>query len=86
MIGVTGRLLGTIYPDAGLIESGCAVVLVDVDPASAGRPATPETMESIGQPRWLDRAAARAAIASGEIRCGVTLAALTLWWATTDQG
>jgi ADP-ribose pyrophosphatase len=89
LTGGTPRTLGVIYPDTGLIETGVTVVRIDVDPReagnAAGRPAAPEAMESIGAPRWFGEGAARDAIVAGEIRCGVTLAALTLLWASRGR-
>ena len=84
--GLSGRsaqLLGTIFPETGLVESDCSVVRVEV--SSASQPtATPEAMESVGAPRWFGRDDLRRAIRAGDIRCGVTLAALGLLWATQD--
>lgn len=84
LVGGGSRILGTVYPETGLIESYCNVVCVDVGGA-ADRPSAPEVMESVGTPRWFGDGALRKAITEGQIRCGVTLAALTLLWAAMDR-
>ncbi|ROP21309.1 hypothetical protein EDD30_7710 [Couchioplanes caeruleus] len=78
-LAASTQMLGEVYAETGLIESSCAVVRVDVRAAVMARP---EAMESVAAPRWLSSGDTRQAIVSGEIRCGLTLAALALYLAS----
>ncbi|MFC3385918.1 NUDIX hydrolase [Couchioplanes azureus] len=78
LLGVSPRTLGTVYPETGLVESHCEVVRLEVRSAPARPVPAPEAMESVGPPQWFTTADLRRAIAGGEIRCGLTLAALML--------
>jgi len=71
------RLLGSLQPDAALMALGCVVILAENCVGLITRPADPRTSIAGAvavTPEEVDQMVAR-----GEICCGVTLAALTLY-------
>jgi 8-oxo-dGTP pyrophosphatase MutT (NUDIX family) len=69
--------IGEVFADTGLIATPLSVVVAEV--ATAQDPAW-ESMESIGIVRWFTRDSLRTQIAEARLRCGISLAALALYW------
>ena len=79
LIGFKGNRLGRLYPDSGLIGNHSDVVAVPVDPETV-MAASVEPMESIVDGLlWLGPEAMSQAIADGDITCGITIAAWTMF-------
>ncbi len=79
LIGFKGSRLGRLYPDSGLIGNDSDVVAVPVDPERV-MAASVEPMESIVDGvLWLGPEAMSLAIADGDITCGITIAAWTMF-------
>jgi ADP-ribose pyrophosphatase len=79
LVGFKGRRLGKLYPESGLIASFSEVIAVSVDPERVIAPSI-EPMESIaGRPLWLETEAVSQAIGDGDITCGITIAAWTIF-------
>ncbi|MFP3989605.1 NUDIX hydrolase [Streptomyces sp. E11-3] len=75
------RPLGVIHAETGLIESDVHVFAADVRPtgsAHAQPVAEPEAMESVAEPVWAPHGEVLKWLQSGNVTCGVTLAALAL--------
>lgn len=79
LIGFKGSRIGRLYPDSGLIATDSDVVAVSVDPERITT-ASVEPMESIVDGvLWLGPEAMSQAIADGDITCGITIAAWTVF-------
>lgn len=72
-------ILGSLYPDTGLIESETVVVLAHILEGAKPHKAHIEVMESIDQKaEWIHHDYIDSELVSGRIKCGVTIAALAL--------
>jgi ADP-ribose pyrophosphatase len=79
LIGFKGSRLGRLYSESGLIGNDSDVVAVPVDPERVTA-ASVEPMESIVDGVvWLGPEAMSQAIADGDITCGITIAAWTMF-------
>ena len=79
LTGFKGSRLGRLYPDSGLIGTDSEVVAVSVDRERVAATSI-EPMESIVDGAlWLGPEAMSQAIADGDITCGVTIAAWTMF-------
>jgi ADP-ribose pyrophosphatase len=79
LVGFKGSRLGKLYPESGLIASPSEVIAVSVAPERVTATSI-EPMESIaGRPLWLEPDVMSEAIADGDITCGVTIAAWTIF-------
>jgi len=79
LIGLEGSRIGQLYSDSGLIATNSDVVAVSVDPERITAAAV-EPMESIvDEALWLGPEAMSQAIAGGDITCGITIAAWTMF-------
>ncbi len=79
LTATTGEVVGTVHADTGLIETPVTIVRLQVTDRRGGANRA-EELESFADPVWLDRAGVLAAISAGQLRCGLTLAALALLW------
>lgn len=77
-----GTVLGGVHPDSGVLGTTVAVVLVHVDAAAS---ATADGVE-VDAARWVPLDALPGLVARGELRDGISLAALALLWAQPPGG
>jgi 8-oxo-dGTP pyrophosphatase MutT (NUDIX family) len=77
LVGRASRLLGSIHPETGLIESSVSVVAVEVE-SPIPRSRSVESMESIGDSVWLTDDEMRESMRAGLLSCGITIAAWTM--------
>lgn len=86
MIGLEARRLGRLYPDAGLIGSHSEVIAVSVN-RNQDTASSIEPMESIADgAQWLTPEEMAEAITRGDITCGITIAAWTIFRNNSTHG
>lgn len=71
-------LYGRLWPDTGTIAHTIDLAVADVSECVG---ANHDEMESISAVEWKTRDEVRALIATGELRCSITIAALSILWA-----
>lgn len=74
VLGDSGRLLGHIYPDSGLLAAAVGVVLVHVSDPGEPHPADGEALAAA----WFGVDRLGELVASGQLRDGISLSALLL--------
>lgn len=72
------RLLGSVYPETGLIGSPVSVVVAEVESRAVSSGAL-EEMESVGNVAWPSHDDIRSAIRTGQLTCAITIAAWTMY-------
>jgi ADP-ribose pyrophosphatase YjhB (NUDIX family) len=81
LVGQAPRLVGSVYPETGLIGSSVSVVAVDVESPTMQSGAA-EAMESIGDAAWLTDDEVMGSISAGALSCAITIAAWAMHTAT----
>lgn len=76
LLGTRLRLLGSIFPDTGLIQNELKVVLLDIN---SGIDSKQEEFESIGQIEWFTEKEIDNRIKANKIKCAITVASYSLY-------
>ncbi|UYN91413.1 MAG: NUDIX hydrolase [Anaerolineales bacterium] len=76
LVGSKLRLLGSIFPDTGLIQNELQVVLAEIQSAGTSKQ---EKFESIGEIVWLTEKEFEKRIRSQKITCAITIASYSLY-------